>query len=186
MSGKGGEDALVGCAVFITITGFIIAAVLAVLAALSAIYVSVMVGKFFSYITRTIFGWLIESHLHNRRVVKFSMLSALFIVPVSILGISTGIAGYFGGLEAGYITLGILILGLIGYYAAHFGEIPRELSEFSPGVVLLHEQEAIWINSMRTKGLIFWHWTITKHAVAVDDWFKRSIARTWQAMPGVS
>lgn len=176
MSKGSGSDAGAGCIAFLLTIYFIVMAILIVVGTLVAAYLSVMAGKALNYVLRVGIGWTLNRD-SNKNYIAFCTILVLFLVPIggwlySVL-YSLGYIGYGNPL-----ILAITSLALIGYYSAHFDKFPEKLAWLQvPGMVILLEQEEIWRSSIRTKTVVFWHWTIAKHAVAIDAWFRTSISK---------
>jgi hypothetical protein len=168
---EGSSDDAAGCIFWLAIIGLVVAILLALLAA----YLSVLIGKFFSYTARAVIGWTL-SRSSNKKYVALCTILALFVIPLA-----TWLGLIIFGLSLGnelwkYAVIGYSTLGVIGYYAAHFGSLPSQFALLhAAGVMMIHEQEVAWRNSLRTRGIVFWHWTIARRAVEIDNWFRRAI-----------
>lgn len=163
---------------------FIMAAIITIIAILVASYLSVTAGKFLNYAFRVIFGWTL-SRSSNKKYLVFSTIAVLLLIPIGgwLILLITGLNLWYAG--TGIAIIYCSTLALIGYYSAHFGSFSDSFGFLqAPGVVMIHEQENIWRNSIRTKGLIFWHWTIASRAIAIDNWFRTSISNLYGMMTG--
>ncbi len=163
---------------------FIMAVILTVIAILVGSYLSVMAGKFLNYGFRVLFGWTL-SRLSNKKYLIFSTVAVLLLIPIGGWLILLGIGLNLWNDGTGIVIVYCSTLMLIGYYAAHFGGFSDSFGFLqASGVMMIHEQENIWRNSIRTKGLIFWHWTIASRAIAIDNWFRNSISNLYGMMTG--
>lgn len=178
--GGGSGDGGAGCVIML----FIMAAILTIIAFLVGSYLSVMAGKFLNYAFRVVFGWTL-SRSSNKKYLAFSTIAVLLLIPIGgwLILLATGFNLSYDG--TGIVIIYCSTLALIGYYAAHFGSFSDSFGFLqAPGVMMIHEQENIWRNSIRTKGLIFWHWTIASKAIAIDSWFRTSISSLYGMMAG--
>lgn len=126
------DDALAGCAAILAV----LAIVGTIIASLVVVYLSVLAGKLFNCIVRVVFGWTL-SRSSSRRYVVFCTLAVLFLVPILTWG---GLLIYSLSNCSGFGQFAVVIcstLGLIGYYAGHFGISPDKLSWLQAAVVSL-------------------------------------------------
>lgn len=171
-----------GAGLFIML--FIMAVILMIIAILVGSYLSVMAGKFLNYAFRVLFGWTL-SRSSSKKYLIFSTVAVLLLIPIGgwLILLATGLNLWDDG--TGIVIVYCSTLALIGYYAAHFGSFSDSFGFLqASGVMMIHEQENIWRNSIRTKGLIFWHWTIASKAIAIDNWFRSSISNLFGMMAG--